>query len=182
MLQNEIGTFVMFTWRGLTILELLFTISITLILLGIGAPAFHSVQRNIQLKSVVENLYYSLQKSRAVAISRQVPVTTSFTKGKAWCVGTSDLGICDCNIVDSCTVNGVEQRLYAGDYSFITLTDIRFGKDNIAVFDGVRGLAVGHAGSVIFSDGVRQLKLILSNMGRVRICAIDKDIGGYKAC
>ncbi|WP_158967086.1 GspH/FimT family pseudopilin [Paraglaciecola sp. L3A3] len=172
----------MLKFHGLTLLELLISISIIILLITLGSPAFDSIQRNIQLKSVAENVYFALQKARSAAIAQQADITSTFQDGSNWCIGNSDIGKCDCKVLANCTVNGVEQTLSSVDYSLISINEIKFGKDSIAVFDGVRGLSIGHAGSVIFSDGKRRLKLILSNMGRVRICGLSEDVGGYKKC
>jgi prepilin peptidase dependent protein A/type IV fimbrial biogenesis protein FimT len=79
-------------------------------------------------------------------------------------------------------LDGVEYKVDFVDYHFVSIDKVTFGADNVAVFDSNRGLAIGHAGSIVFTDGDKQLKLILSNMGRVRICAVDSSLGGYEAC
>ncbi|MGJ8681978.1 GspH/FimT family pseudopilin [Paraglaciecola sp.] len=168
--------------HGLTLLELLVTISVLVLLVTLASPAYNAIQRNIQLKAVVENHYFALQQARYSAISNKVDVGIFFQGGKNWCGGLSDIGKCDCSILNSCTLNGTEQLLTSNDYPFISLTNIKFGQDSAALFDGVRGLSIGHAGSVTFSDGERQLKLVLSNMGRIRICGVVAPVGGYKKC
>lgn len=172
----------MFKHHGLTLLELLFTILILALLVGLASPTFKAIQRNIQLKGVVENHYFAFQQARYSAISNKTDVVLSFQAGATWCVGLSDLGKCNCLIQNNCTLNGVEHLIASDDYSLITLADIKFGKDSVAVFDGLRGLSIGHAGSVAFSDGTRKLKLILSNMGRVRICGVGSAVGSYQKC
>ncbi|MCF2948344.1 prepilin-type N-terminal cleavage/methylation domain-containing protein [Paraglaciecola aquimarina] len=172
----------MFKHHGLTLLELLVTVSVVVLLVMLASPSYTAIQKNIQLKAVVENHYFALQQARYSAISHKVDVGLFFKGGKKWCAGLSDKGKCDCLIVNNCTLDGVEQLIRSQDYSFITLTSIKFGQDSAALFDGVRGLSIGHAGSLIFSDGRRQLKLILSNMGRIRICGVNEVIGGYEKC
>jgi prepilin peptidase dependent protein A/type IV fimbrial biogenesis protein FimT len=172
----------MFKQSGLTLLELLFTISIIAVLAGIASPVLTTIQKNIQLKGVVETHYFALQQARHLAISKGSEVSLSFRSTGTWCVGLSDQGLCDCHLPNDCTVNSVEQIISQQDYAFISMTNVKFGKDAAAIFDGQRGLAIGHAGSVVFTDGSRQLKLILSNMGRVRICSLLGQVGSYKPC
>ena len=76
----------------------------------------------------------------------------------------------------------MEYKVDFVDYRFVHIEKVTFGVNSVAVFDANRGLAIGHAGSIIFTDGVNNLKLILSNMGRVRICAVGSIVGGYKTC
>lgn len=172
----------MYKFAGLTLLELLFTISIMALLAGLASPTFISIQKNIQLKGVAETHYFALQQARHLAISKGADITLAFQSNKAWCVGMSDFGVCDCTKVDDCTVNGVEHIISQHNYPLISVENVKFGKDSVAIFDGQRGLAIGHAGSVVFSDGTRQLKLILSNMGRVRICSLLGQVGSYQSC
>lgn len=172
----------MHSHSGLTLLELLMTISILLLLVTLGAPAITSIQKNLQLRGAAETSYFALQQARSAAITQNTDVTVAFKAGKTWCAALSDNGECDCSIAQQCKLNGVEHKVSFVDYHFVELSKVNFGQDNQTVFDANRGLAIGHAGSLIFSDGGRQLKLILSNMGRVRICAIDAPLGGYSKC
>lgn len=172
----------MFKDTGLTLLELLFTIAIIAIITSLGAPLVTSTQRHLQLKGAVQTVYFALQQARSSAISKGKDVQVVFQSGTNWCVALSDSGLCDCNKLNDCTIDQVEQKITKTDFTFIRMRDLKFAKDGVAVFDGFRGLAVGHAGSLVFTDGNQQLKLILSNMGRVRICALGVKTAGYKLC
>jgi prepilin-type N-terminal cleavage/methylation domain-containing protein len=169
-------------YLGLTLIELLITLAIIGIVALIGAPSMSGLQKRIQLKGAVQTSYFAFQHARSGAIAKGVELTIVINSGNKWCLALSDSGICDCELVNHCTVDGVEHLVAGKDYGLISLQEVKFGKESRAVFDPIRGLAVGHAGSVIFSDGTQQLKLILSNMGRVRICAVGSEIGGYQRC
>ena len=136
----------------------------------------------MQLKGAAESSYFAFQQARVAAITKNVDVTVAINPGKKWCAALSDGGVCDCSVAYECTLDGVEYKVDFADYRFVSINKVTFGADNVAVFDANRGLAIGHAGSIIFTDGNKQLKLILSNMGRVRICAVNSIIGGYGAC
>jgi prepilin peptidase dependent protein A/type IV fimbrial biogenesis protein FimT len=167
---------------GLTLLELLITISILVLVVSIGSPAINSIQKNMQLKGAAESSYFAFQQARVAAITQSIDVSVAIHSGDNWCAALSDTGVCDCTVANECTINGVEYKVDFADYRFVSIDDVRFGVDNVAVFDANRGLAIGHAGSVVFTDGDKQLKLILSNMGRIRICAVDNRLGGYETC
>jgi prepilin peptidase dependent protein A/type IV fimbrial biogenesis protein FimT len=136
----------------------------------------------MQLKAAAQSSYFAFQQARVSAITKNIDVTVAIRSDESWCAALSDSGVCDCAISYECTLDGVEYKVDSADYRFVSISKVTFGADNIAVFDANRGLAIGHAGSVIFTDGDKQLKLILSNMGRVRICGVDSSIGGYEAC
>lgn len=167
---------------GLTLLELLITISILVLVVSLGAPAINSIQKNMQLKAAAESSYFAFQQARVAAITQNIDVTVAIQPGENWCAALSDSGLCDCATTNVCTLNGVEYKVDSANYRFVSIDKVTFGVDNIAVFDSDRGMAIGHAGSVVFTDGDKQLKLILSNMGRVRICAVASSLGGYEAC
>ncbi|MFT5924560.1 MAG: Tfp pilus assembly protein FimT [Paraglaciecola sp.] len=167
---------------GLTLLELLITISIIVLLVSLGSPAINSIQKHMQLKGAVQSSYFAFQQARVSAITKNLDVTVAMRPGENWCAALSDSGVCDCSIPKECSLNGVEYKVDFVDYRFVSIDKVTFGEDNIAVFDANRGMAIGHAGTIIFTDGDRQLKLILSNMGRVRICAVGSSLGGYEAC
>jgi prepilin peptidase dependent protein A/type IV fimbrial biogenesis protein FimT len=167
---------------GLTLLELLITISIIVLVVSLGSPAITSIQKNIQLKAAAQSSYFAFQQARVAAITKNIDVTVAIRPGKNWCAALSDSGLCDCANPNECTLDKVEYRVDFADYRFVSIDKVKFGVDSIAVFDANRGLAIGHAGSIIFTDGNKQLKLILSNMGRVRICAVKSSLGGYEVC
>ncbi|WP_340680653.1 GspH/FimT family pseudopilin [Paraglaciecola sp.] len=167
---------------GITLLELLITISITTLVLTLGVPTILAIQKTMQLKGAVEISYFAFQQARATAVATRRDVHIAINASNNWCIALSDQGLCDCTIHAECTVETVEQKIQHSDFHLITLRDLKFGPDSTAVFDGVRGLAVGNAGSVVFSDGVNQVKLILSNMGRVRICMMVGKLGAYDPC
>ena len=167
---------------GITLLELLITISIITLVLTLGVPSVLAIQKSMQLKGAVEVSYFAMQQARVSAVAARSDVSVVFNASSPWCIALSDQGICDCRVYADCTIDGVEQKIQHSDFHLITLNDIRFGDDSIAVFDGVRGLAIGHAGSLVFSDGDNQVKLLLSNMGRVRICSLVGQTGTYESC
>jgi Tfp pilus assembly protein FimT len=167
---------------GITLLELLITISITTLVLTLGVPAILAVQKTMQLKGAIEVSYFAFQQARATAVATRHDIYIAIDASNNWCIALSDQGLCDCTIYDGCTVEGVEQKIQQSDFHLVTLRDLKFGTNSVAVFDGVRGLALGNAGSVVFSDGVNQAKLILSNMGRIRICVLAGKLGAYDPC
>ena len=167
---------------GLTLLECLITIAIIVLLMSLVSPAIISIQKHMQLKGAAQSSYFAFQQARGAAITKNIDVTVAIRPGKHWCAALSDKGVCDCTTANECSLDGVEYKVDFTDYRFVSIDKVTFGEDHIAVFDANRGLAVGHAGTVVFTDGDKQLKLILSNMGRVRICAIGSRLGGFEAC
>jgi type IV fimbrial biogenesis protein FimT len=59
---------------GFTLLELMITVSVAAILLGLGIPAFSDIIRNNRLTAAANDLLHSTQVARSEALKRQVPV------------------------------------------------------------------------------------------------------------
>lgn len=168
--------------RGLTLLEIMITIAIVAIVVTIGAPSILTAQRNLALSGAVENSYFALQEARSHAVRQSADIITDFSGGAAWCIGTTDQADCDCAAAASCTVDGVEQVLSSDDFPQIKMQNVNFGDDDQAMFDGTRGLSIGSAGSLEFSDGTRTVRLLLNDVGRVSICVVAGDLGNYEPC
>lgn len=60
--------------KGITLLELLITLSIMSILLSLAAPSFTNLVAEVRLASVADDLYSSLQLARTEAVKRAVKV------------------------------------------------------------------------------------------------------------
>lgn len=172
----------MYKFHGLSLLELLISLTIVGILVSVGGPAFMQYNDERKLKGAVEASYFLMQQARSVAISKGADVTVDFSEGSSWCIGVSDSGDCNCNTTDSCTVDGIELVLDATDYSGVVMESLTFGSSNQTVFDGTRGITSGNSGSTVLSNGSIDAKLIVSNMGRARICIVTGTLGSYSSC
>lgn len=60
---------------GFTLLELLFTVMLAAIIIGIGSPAFSDFRRNAQLTRDANEFLTSIQRARSEAAKRQRPVS-----------------------------------------------------------------------------------------------------------
>lgn len=94
---------------GMTMIELMISITILAVLLGIGVPSFRNWMVNIRVRSVAESVVNGIQIARAEAVRRNTPVRfqltsaidnscTVNTTGPAWVVNltltTSPQGLC----------------------------------------------------------------------------------------
>ena len=64
---------------GFTLLELMITVTIAAILLGIGVPAFSDIIRNNRLTAGANDLLHSAQRARSEAVKRQATVAVCAT-------------------------------------------------------------------------------------------------------
>lgn len=167
--------------RGLTLLELLVVIAVIAITVSLGAPGIISAFQSQYVKGASENAYMLFGYARSAAISEGLDMTLDIVDGNAWCIGVSDAGPCDCTVVNSCLVNGVERVERGADYPDVAMANVTFAGGQ-SIIDGQRGMAVGNAGAVEFARNNDSLRLILSNLARPRICRVSGNIQGYPAC
>jgi type IV fimbrial biogenesis protein FimT len=71
---------------GLTLLELLITLALVAIVLGMGAPSFHEIALNARSTEQVNALVRGLHLARSTAILRAVPVVLCKTRSSGQCV------------------------------------------------------------------------------------------------
>lgn len=166
------------TQTGMTLLELIVTLAIVAILIGISIPGIKGQLASYQLRALGREMYGAFQLARLEAVKRQSNCALSFG-------GMTDGEAADCHVyVDS-------NRNCAWDPGEVILTKITIPATNGAFIDGVnfakntdlqpsigytpRGLSVSPsggfgAGSVTLKNIHNStLKVVINSVGRVRI-------------
>lgn len=166
---------------GFTLLEAMVTIAILAILLSVGVPNFSKARQSLSLSAAVSQFYFLLQSARNHALRHQTDITVVFSQAPQWWAGITTAADCQCSVSQRCEIAGVAHCINASDFPGIELNALTFHQRKVKI-DGVRGLAVGSGGSVIISDGQRAAKIILSKLGRVRICMQTGQLARYKKC
>ena len=147
--------------RGFTFTELLVTVLVTVVLLGVAAPSFLSAIARLRLEGVVNELSVDLQYARSAAIRRQAGVTLATSEdGGFYTINSGDLIL---KVV------------------ILPLGTALTGNVNVA-FDPLRGtasVARWDASSVLIAP---RLRASTNAMGRVQICSPSGAFAGYAAC
>tara|TARA_R110002095_G_scaffold45864_8_gene41106 strand:- start:4426 stop:4974 length:549 start_codon:yes stop_codon:yes gene_type:complete len=177
------------TQKGFTLIELLITVVILGILIALAAPSMHQLLESRKLKGAAERAFADFQFVKTEAIKRNSPVRLDFTgfgSGNDWCYGFKVGEDCDCtetdpDQLDFCEIDGVKkvvnQDTYGGSVS-VSNASLPFA--GVASFNPIRGTT--SAGNIEFelSNGTT-IKVIVSSLGRIRICS-ESSIGGYRSC
>jgi len=166
----------------MSLLHAMIALALISVLLTAGVSSYAGLIKKYQLNGAVQAIYYLLQHARSHTVSLQQDIVVDFEPTTPWCVGITNNNRCDCTIAGSCTINNIEWRVSMLDFPQVSVSDIKFGSQHQAVFNSPRALSSGHAGSIVLSDSDYQLKLLLSNMGRIRICAKNKAFAPYHRC
>ncbi len=162
---------------GFTQLELLISIAILGILAAFAVPSFRSTLERNEIIAVAEALSADLRWARGEAIKRNATLNVTFTPGAAgvWQYVIST------DTSPPVTLKSVSSAQTA-DFKAVALAE-NF-RNHVTTFDPVRGTNEGKNGTATLTSaqGTYSLKVILGNLGRVRICADLGGIGGYEAC
>ncbi|MDV6252688.1 GspH/FimT family pseudopilin [Vibrio sp. EA2] len=155
--------------RGITLLELLITVSVLSILLAVAAPSFKPVSQTVQMQGLATELFGFLNQSKSEAVMRNKKLYVHFSMDKG---NTVNKGNWSLNLTDSLTAGGNTILHFSGSpYSELSIKHNYDAK--YISFEEVRGRP--NSGSIeLFSTNNQSLKLKikLSNPpGRIKVCS-----------
>jgi prepilin-type N-terminal cleavage/methylation domain-containing protein len=166
--------------QGLTLIELVLTLGVLSVLAVSATPSLLDLLDRHRLRGAAENLRGDLMLARAEALRLNTAVSVAFwidIEGEGWCYGLSDTGPCDCATDGVCRLDGAPAHGAAAE---------RFPRVGLATsfphgttsFQPARGTA--NAGTVTLNVGATEVDVVLSALGRVRLCS--DSLGGYPPC
>lgn len=197
--------------RGFTLLEVMITVAIVSISVGLAVPSFTPITEKRQLTAAAEEVAGLLKFAQSEAVKRNEQFTVSwYTPGghnSNWCIGITQGGTaCDCQETvsteaDFCAIDDNPYRLVQSDfvdmgYEFMHMKP---AAGNFA-FDPVRGIMTDisdpeitdndslfylHSDSGSGSSRLYELEIWASITGRVSICTDTSRksiVGGYTEC
>lgn len=174
--------------NGFTLLELMVTLAILSIVLGVGVPSLIDMARSMRLQGAAQESYALLQYARSDALRAGADRFVVWSNdGGAWCAVVSDRNDCNC-LTEDCSIDGVLRQQNSADFADVALASAAFSSGSFTRFDGMRGLAEGNAGTVAYqlpaSDAdlvADEIRIVVSGLGRLRFCQ-QGSVGGYPAC
>ncbi len=174
---------------GFTLLELMLTLTVLGVLMTLAAPSMQEMLARNRLKSAAHALAEDLQWTRGEAIRRNTELYVTFNPA-TWCYGVSVTKGCDCRLSDpaassACTLptdgEAILRTVAGVDFPGIAVSATFTGAPPETSFKPRRVTATG--GSMTFTSGQgTQLRVVLSLLGRVRVCSPAKSVPGYPAC
>lgn len=160
---------------GFTLTEMVFTISIALLILGVGIPFITRWIDTNRLKDAAETIHNDFEYARREAIRRNKSITLSFvrTSDSIWCYGLKENAACNCletvpTAPDFCAMDGVPKQVSSTALTGIKLKNIPF--NGSISFSPLR--ATLHSGSVqLESSKAKLIHIILQDNGYIRVCS-----------
>jgi len=175
--------------RGFTVWELLVTLSVTAVLLGVGVPSFASMLATRRVEGAATQLQMQLQQLRSQAIKKNSTVFLTFSlAGGQWSYGANDAGACNPAVSGSCKVDGVETLFTGNDWKGVTLNLSQGFTGSSLGFEPRRGMAIEPDGTVGFGtitlqSSAGQVQISVSPIGYINICApAGSSITRYASC
>lgn len=191
-------------WSGFTLPELMLTLSILAILASQGVPAMQEMLERNRLKGAARALAEDLQWVRSEAIRRNRNLHLVIDDDSVWCYGITDRTDCDCRRTDpdagdACTLSpptegGTPLLKRVGGADFAGVNARTSFSEGLTGFDARRGTTMrmgsGEPGSersgngnVTFANARdEQLRVVLSVIGRVRVCSPNQSVPGFRRC
>lgn len=182
--------------NGFTLIELMIAIAVAGILLAVALPSFTGLIERKRIGAVAEVVVSQLQYARSEAIKSSRDITVEFLAdgSTTWSMGMTDAANCDPSAADSCTIdidhnldtdNNIIVRTVSTDFQKVSMALPAFlgtGSPPRTIFDYKRGTATN--GTVNISSDNYALSIVLSRMGRSKICVPDgsEAISGYSGC
>lgn len=162
--------------QGITLLELIISLTIIIILTVTAVPLFFELYKNHRLASTAESLYYTLQFARSEAVKRNSNVYVSFTTGDSWCYGVNVGSTCNCATSGSCSLGSVS----APSSQTLSLSAVGLGGSYV-YFEGTHG-AANASGSLTFTlyGGSNLITTSIGRLGSLQICSTG--LSGYTSC
>ena len=162
---------------GLSLLELLITLSIVAILAGIGVPRYTRLFQQNQLLALTQQLIESLRMTKQMAISRNQAYYLSLPSSPGsplYCWSISP--IANCNCTDSPVSCQPDIVVVSADLQRI---DSQSNRSQLT-FSPLLGSSNG--GSYTLTYGHASVKVIVSTLGRVRACMQSGESSAYANC
>ncbi|WP_427911749.1 GspH/FimT family pseudopilin [Ramlibacter sp. MMS24-I3-19] len=190
--------------RGFNLIELMVTISVLALLLGLAVPAASDWLHNTQVRSVAEAIQNGMQKARAEAIRRNRPVgfwlvtpvsgvpdstCAASSSSPSWVISLDNpAGKCD--VAASPTVAPRTVEVFGSKWSGINVAAL--AADGVTVASSITFNSFGQPvpgttpiGLINIShqqSGARRLRIELSSGGAVRLCDRDASSPDPRAC
>ncbi|WP_018982996.1 GspH/FimT family pseudopilin [Salinimonas chungwhensis] len=165
--------------NGFSLIELLTSVAVVVILTTIASPSYLNWYQQTRLKSAARELALFLHRAQHLAIVSHKPVFVVFDHASPSIIRLSDAPACAMSLV--CDQANENHQLTITE-PVLVVSAAFAGATDYARFSSSTGLAEGSAGAIVLRTTHYAVKIIVNQLGRIRICAIDSVLPGVSQC
>jgi type IV fimbrial biogenesis protein FimT len=170
--------------KGLTIVEVLCSVSIAASAVAAAAGGARELQQSQRLKAVTSELQSELQLARSTAMLRGQSTRLaiqSLPDGHCILVHTGAKDACQCKSDAQPVCQGDAQVIHQQRHA--STTGVRLASNDLSlVFSADHGTVTPTATIKLTNSSGQTLHQIINVMGRVRTCSSGRSLAGFKAC
>ena len=167
------------TQRGLTLVELMVTISVIAILATTAVSTMSNMRAKQQVIAAAEEILSKAQRAKSLARKKSEEVWLESLPDS---LAVGDYGVTEINVTDSAS-NLIESIDLNSKHKNVEVKTNVTGR--IIKFNHVRG-TTGNAGSLFVTDDSSEnnyvARIVVSSLGRLRICSESGLSGRYDDC
>ena len=156
--------------QGLSLIELMITIAILSILLGVAAPGFQTWIQNTKIRNAAESVQNGLQRARSEAVARNANVEFVLGAGSSWTVRLIDGTVLDTRSSSEGSSNVTLIVTPVVVPPLTTVTFNSFGGAGTNADGSARVTQVDFDSSAMPPADSRELRVTIGVGGNARVC------------
>ena len=175
--------------QGLTLIELMLTLTITAVLLAVAIPQMRELIARKRLTGVANEMVTDMRFARTMVIDRSQPILVRFgSTANQWCYTVFSEGVgagnlCDCTATPICpNVSNPPialKSVYVRQDSGITLSSV----PAVLLFTQFAGPADPAVLNVQLQSSLGgTVRVGLASAGRATVCTVSGQLNDFKAC
>jgi len=174
--------------QGFSLVETLVAIVVLAVLVSVAVPSLAENIRRQRARGAVEGIRAAMQGARSEALKAGSGIFVSVIPGSSWCHAVSRGLGCGCST--PCTPSeDLLGKVDGSEFPTTTIVSASFagslcGATECVRFESRQGTAQGSNGTVLLGSATgAQYKIIVSTLGRVRVCVVSGDSSSlWPAC
>jgi len=170
--------------RGFTLIEMMISVAVLIVLVAIVAPSFNNFFDKYRVKRAADTFSSFLINSKSEAIKWNKSVSAVITgTGATWCVGMTEAATCNCSTGGACQIDGVDRVISSTAFKGVQLLGpATASTPHVFEFKTNRGTVAGNDSVELESAAGLKLNVVVSQVGRIRLCSPGGSISGYPSC
>jgi type IV fimbrial biogenesis protein FimT len=180
--QGQVGEVLMHTktQAAFTLIELMITVAVLGVLLGLGIPAFRVWMQNTQVRNAADAILNGVQLARAEAVRRNMNVEFAMGNGAEWTVAQASprTAIQD-RVAEEGQTDQAQIDTQPAGATIVTFSPLGGPTLNLDASFRLRRVDIQAPGA---PAGVRRLSVVISDNGSARMCDRDLPASDTRSC